>query len=87
MIQERPVLLQELSRDKFVLSLESSMIEMDKIGLEQVIDNILENLMKFSSSSTEIELTLANDKLTIQDRCAGMGETQLLRIYGRYLSA
>lgn len=84
MIQERVVLLQELGRNKFVLSLESSMIEVDKIGLEQVIDNILENSMKFSSPNTEIELTLANDRLTIQDRGAGMDETQLLRIYERY---
>ncbi len=83
-ITERVALLQELGRNSFEVSTEITMIEVDKIGLEQVLDNILENAMKFSDLDKDITVSLSDSILDIRDSGAGMDETQILRIYERY---
>jgi len=83
-LEERVAIQRELGRNPFVLTLETSMIEVDKIGLEQVIDNIIENAMKYSPMEETIELTLQEDQLTVRDHGTGMDANQILHIYERY---
>jgi len=83
-VEERVETLTELGRNSFVLALEPLMIKVDKIGLEQAIDNIIENAMKYSESSEPIEITLDSGVLEIQDHGIGMDANQILHIYERY---
>ena len=83
-LEERVAVQKELGRNPFVLTLESCMVEADKIGLEQVIDNIIENAMKYSPIEETIELVLRENRLTIRDRGKGMDANQILHIYERY---
>ncbi len=83
-LEERVAVQRELGRNPFVLTLESCMVEVDKIGLEQVIDNIVENAMKYSPSEEIIELNLRENRLTIRDHGTGMDANQILHIYERY---
>ena len=84
MLEERVAIQRELGRNPFVLILEPCMIEADRIGLEQVIDNIIENAMKYSQAETPIEVTLHESRLEIRDQGAGMDANQILHIYERY---
>jgi signal transduction histidine kinase len=71
-----------LGFDRFKLNLEDTKLFLDKVGLEQVIDNILENSLKYSKENIEIEL---KDKtLKIKDKGVGISENEMLKIYQRY---
>jgi len=83
-LEERVAIQRELGRNPFVLTLETCIIEVDKIGLEQVIDNIIENAMKYSHMEETIELILQEEKLTIRDHGTGMDANQVMHIYERY---
>ena len=52
LIEERIAIFEEQKRNPFVLKLESLQIETDKIGFEQMFDNIVSNAMKYSSKIT-----------------------------------
>jgi len=83
-LQERVNTLQELGRNPFVLEVESCTIEVDRIGLEQAIDNIIENAMKYSKAQETIIIKLEAGILSIQDYGQGMDANQILYIYERY---
>lgn len=83
-LRERVDVQKELGRNPFVLALQSCIIEADKIGMEQAIDNIIENAMKYSESKEPIEITLQDSILSIQDHGKGMDAGQILHIYERY---
>ena len=83
-LEERVAIQRELRRNPFLLTLESCMIEADRIGLEQVIDNIIENAMKYSQLEASIEVTLRASRLMIRDQGTGMDANQILHIYERY---
>lgn len=57
---------------------------LDRIGLGKVIDNLVENGVKYSPSPAHIEISMANDTLSICDHGIGMDEITLMRIYDRY---
>ncbi len=88
-----PLLLQrvehfrEFARNPFVLELDELEIRVDKIGFEQVIDNLLSNAMKYSDKSTPITIRLKGTKLTVEDRGIGMDEATLVKIFERYYQA
>jgi signal transduction histidine kinase len=84
MLEERVATFQELGRNPFVWELEPTQIEVDRIGLEQAIDNIIENAMKYSPVEAQIDITLQAASLTIQDHGKGMDANQILHIYERY---
>ncbi len=84
LLEERVGTLQEFGRNPFVLELDSCKIEVDRIGLEQAIDNIIENAMKYSESSETISITLKDTVLTVRDHGQGMDASQILYIYERY---
>jgi signal transduction histidine kinase len=84
LIEERVEIFKELGRNRIVLKLEPLMITVDKIGLEQSMDNIIENAMKYSEASDPIEITQRAEIVTIQDHGVGMDANQIMHIYERY---
>lgn len=83
-IQEctEPFIAQE--RNQFVFDLSPTIVFADKIGFEQVLENIISNAMKHSSVDKHITILLQSNKLEIIDSGEGMDETEMLHIYERY---
>ena len=84
LLMERIETLEAFGRNRFSLDVEEKVIEIDKIGFEKMIDNLLMNAMKYSSKESLIKVTLKENTLVIIDEGIGMDETQLLRVYERY---
>lgn len=87
LLKERLSIFQEQKRNDFSLRLEPYEIEVDKIGFEQMFDNLISNAMKYSSKETTIYVSLQNDILSIKDEGVGMSATELLRVHERYYQA
>ncbi|GIT98662.1 HAMP domain-containing sensor histidine kinase [Sulfurovum sp. TSL1] len=87
LIEERIEVFKDQKRNPFELSLEQYEIEVDKIGFEQMFDNIVSNAMKYSSRDAPIKVTLDNHILSVEDQGVGMGTTELLRVHERYYQA
>ena len=84
LVKDRVEFFKELNRNKFELNLTQLKIKTDKIGLEQTIDNIIENAMKYSKKDTTIRITIDGTKLIVQDRGIGIENSELSLIYQRY---
>jgi len=83
-LEERVAVQRELRRNPFVLAVDDCTVETDRIGLEQALDNIIENAMKYSRIEDSIEIILKKNHLTIRDHGTGMDANQILHIYERY---
>lgn len=59
-------------------------VELDRIGLAKVIDNLVDNGVKYSSQIPKITITLTKNTLRICDSGDGMDEVTLMRIFDRY---
>lgn len=59
-------------------------VELDKIGLAKVIDNLVDNGVKYSRDSPKITLKIVGKTLSICDYGCGMDEVALVRIFDRY---
>ena len=68
----------------FNLRLKNLEILSDKKGLSKVIDNIVDNGVKYSSNSKNIDINIKDRTLEIQDYGIGMDEGELLRIFDNY---
>ncbi len=68
----------------FKLKLEKIETVNDKTGLTKVIDNIIDNGVKYSQNSNVIDIRLNADTLEIQDYGLGMDEVELLQIFDNY---
>lgn len=84
LIVERVEAMKLLNRNPFVLKLNSHRVNVDKIGFEKMLENIISNAMKYSDKDAPIEILLREDILTITDQGIGMDETELITIYERY---
>jgi len=84
LIVERVEAMKLLNRNPFVLKLNSHRVNVDKIGFEKMLENIISNAMKYSDKDAPIEILLKEDMLTITDQGIGMDETELITIYERY---
>ena len=85
LIKERVEFLQELYPDTtFNLELNEMSVFSDKIGLTKVIDNIIDNGVKYSQNSKIIDIKLYDNMLHIQDYGCGMDEVELLQIFDNY---
>lgn len=85
LVLERVTFLSNLySGAEFTSDLESFVINMDKIGLAKVIDNLIDNGVKYSKESKKITLSLHKGVLSIKDNGIGIDEVVLLRIFDRY---
>ena len=87
LVEERVSVFQEQKRNTFHLTLEPYEIEVDKIGFEQMFDNILSNAMKYSAKEKPVTVTLGQDSLSVKDEGVGMSPTELLRVHERYYQA
>jgi len=83
-VEERVSFFKEQKRNPFALEVTSYEIKADKIGFEQMLDNILSNAMKYSTKDSLISLSLHEGTLSIKDQGIGMSTTELLRIHERY---
>ena len=68
----------------FTYDLENFIINMDKIGLAKVIDNIIDNGIKYSKNTKKIDIILKKNVLSIKDYGIGIDEVVLLKIFDRY---
>jgi len=84
LIEERVEVFEEQKRNPFVLHLEDCIVFADKIGFEQILDNLILNSMKYSHKLKPISIILKRDILEIIDEGIGIDETQLLRVHERY---
>ena len=83
-VGERAGFFREMGRNPIETKLESTFITADRIGLEQILDNLLENAVKYSDKKEPILIRLDGGELLIRDRGIGMDENEILRIYERY---
>jgi len=84
LLEARIEVFGEQKRNPFRVELKPYVIEADKIGFEQMIDNLISNAMKYSGKEAPIDVLLENDVLRIQDHGVGMETAELLRVYERY---
>ncbi len=84
LLRERIEALEAFGRNRFSLNVGEKIIEIDRIGFEKMIDNLLMNAMKYSAKESLIKILLKENTLMIIDEGIGMDETQLLRVYERY---
>lgn len=71
-------------RNEFIFELENVELIADKIGFEQVIENIVSNAMKYSPKNEPITIKIKNNTIEIIDNGIGMDDTQIIKIYDRY---
>ncbi|MDP3465539.1 MAG: HAMP domain-containing sensor histidine kinase [Sulfuricurvum sp.] len=85
LVQERINFLSGLYPSvQWSLEAHSLEVELDAIGMAKVIDNIIDNGVKYSSSSAKIDVTLIGHTLRIADQGCGMDEVTLMKIFDRY---
>jgi len=86
LLQNRVDFLQHLYPDViFMVKLEPTVIVCDKIGLEKVIDNLIDNGIKYSKGkSKSISITLKEKLLSVEDFGCGIDEVELVKIFERY---
>jgi len=85
LVEKRVAFLQQLYPDMaFHLKLKEVQVLSDKIGLEKVIDNLIDNAVKYSQKSKVIEIVLEDDKLSIEDFGCGIDDVELVKIFDRY---
>jgi len=87
LLEERIAIFEEQGRNSFLLDVGQYEIEVDKIGFEQMFDNLISNAMKYSDKKSLISVILDEDTLKIADRGVGMSSTDLLQVYERYFQA
>ncbi len=69
---------------KFNLKLEKLKILSDKTGLSKVIDNLIDNAVKYSPNTNQCDLTIEKSTLYIKDYGCGMDEVELIKIFDNY---
>jgi len=87
LVKKSVALFEEQKRNDFHLDLEPYAVEADKIGFEQMFENILSNAMKYSSKDKAIRVSLNEGTLSVEDEGIGMSSTELLQVYERYYQA
>ena len=74
----------EQGRNDFLFDMDDMQILTDKIGFEQVIDNLLSNAMKYSDKEGKIAIALKDMQLEIKDEGMGIDEAEMLHIHELY---
>lgn len=85
LIQERVDFLKSIyPHVEFHLELQTTHITNDKTGLSKVIDNIIDNGVKYSRNIHKIDIKLEDFTLQIKDYGCGMHEVELIQIFDNY---
>jgi len=88
LVQERVHFLQKIyPQMSFELELSQVNIFSDKTGLSKVIDNIIDNGVKYSQDSKNIVVKLENNSLSFQDFGIGMDEVEIVKIFDQFYQA
>ena len=88
LVRERVLFLATIyPQINFRLRLNTLHIYSDKKGLSKVIDNIVDNGVKYSPDSKNIDINIDDTSLTIRDYGIGMDEVALLQIFDNYYQA
>lgn len=69
---------------EFSLELHPFEVFNDKVGVTKIIDNIIDNGVKYSPDNNKIEIKLEGNILSIKDYGCGMDEVELLKIFDNY---
>jgi len=85
LVHERKVFLQALYPN-VVWNVDVMPVEvvLDRIGMAKVIDNLVDNGVKYSLKNPEITIRLHEKNLSVCDKGQGMDELELMRIFERY---
>ena len=84
-VQQRIDFLQKVYPQAiFDVSLETSMVQSDKIGLQKVIDNVVDNGVKYSKNIPKLTIRLHQGMLSIRDEGIGMDEVEIVKIFDNY---
>jgi signal transduction histidine kinase len=85
LVKERVEFIQKIYPNmEFSLTLTTYELFMDRIGLSKVIDNLIDNGVKYSGDSKKIDIKIEKNVLLIQDYGIGMDEVELLGIFDNY---
>lgn len=85
LVNERLILLRSLyAHAQIDSSLTRCMVRADRIGLGKVIDNLVDNAVKYSSSPIKVVVGLEAGMLSVTDYGCGMDEVEILGIFDRY---
>ena len=85
LLEERVELFKELySSYEFILETEDAQLYTDKIGLSKVIDNLIDNSVKYSPKNSKIKIVFSNNTLSVIDQGQGIDEVDLIRIFDSY---
>ena len=68
----------------FQYDLESSSVKIDTIGFIKVLDNLVQNAVKYSKSDSIIKISLKEYRLSVEDEGIGMEEEMLLNVFEHY---
>ncbi len=69
---------------KFSKRLNTFHVKLDRIGLQKVIDNLIDNAVKYSDAPAIVSVVLEQGVLHITDNGRGMDEMELVQIFDRY---
>ena len=83
-IDESIAYFKEMRRNEIITQIDDITLYGDKIGFMQVIDNLIENAIKYSSKDKPIIIRLNGNILSIEDSGIGMDESEILKVYERY---
>jgi signal transduction histidine kinase len=85
LVQERVEFLTPLySNVKWEILTGELLVHADRIGLSKVIDNLIDNGVKYSIQTPQIALKIENRVLSICDQGCGMDEAALVKIFDHY---
>ncbi len=84
LIEERIEIFREQQRNPIVVDVTPCEVVADRIGFEQMFDNLVANAMKYSPKDTPVHIWYQNGILKVIDRGVGMDETELIRVFERY---
>ncbi len=87
LVKERIEIFEEQRRNPITADVDACMLFADKIGFEQMFDNLILNAMKYSPKTVPVHISCKNGILEIIDSGIGMDEAQLLRVFERYYQA
>jgi signal transduction histidine kinase len=59
-------------------------VKLDRIGLAKVIDNLVDNGVKYSAETPQIRVKISENILSICDHGCGMDEVALVQIFDQY---
>jgi len=72
------------SQINFIVTLESSSVNIDTIGFLKVLDNLVHNAVKYSKHDSVINIRLHDLQLSIEDEGIGMEEDFFLQAFEHY---